>query len=559
MLCSQCSYQNGPHRITCKQCRRRLSEGMSSGHVATVEDRTVEAQETLRTGAESEKFAARDYLAEVLESRGKYGEAIELLVANAQAGMRTTATYRRLSELYLRIGQSDQADLALAEAAKLDHQNPAELIEGWSADQPVPLKPMDRPESCDLHQLQAISTQPSDHVDALLASIRKYGQFANDLRYSASSKESLPSTRDKTDALITEGQALISTLDSPDLSMGRLASQHGWWRGLLAWVQIWLGRKSISRAIASLNALRFEVGLSLGEDWCVQHVLRRELARQFPGVMVSVENGRAQIKCAAPANRVPRFSVTAGHRQGQTVRRERPARDINREYKDLLAEHARSLAVSTFALAPSVDLFSLSVVADIIDPMKGRPTTVCLLAVELERSNFCDVVHENVQAENALKNGQLRFSYDGKSFELHAVHPFTITSRVSSSEGGIDLDRIDPIAFEELVRRLLERIGFEARTTKTSHDGGIDVIAVNPQPIIGGTVIVQCKRYSHVVGAPVVRDLYGALTHEGASKGILITTSWYSPDARRFAQDKPIELIDREKLQQLLDRYQLRM
>ena len=41
-----------------------------------------------------------------------------------------------------------------------------------------------------------------------------------------------------------------------------------------------------------------------------------------------------------------------------------------------------------------------------------------------------------------------------------------------------------------------------------------------------------------------VRDLYGTMIAEGASKGILVTTSHFGRDSREFAKDKPITLID---------------
>lgn len=46
------------------------------------------------------------------------------------------------------------------------------------------------------------------------------------------------------------------------------------------------------------------------------------------------------------------------------------------------------------------------------------------------------------------------------------------------------------------------------------------------------------------MGVSAVRDLYGTMMNEGASKGILVTTSGYGPDAFNFASDKPIELVD---------------
>jgi hypothetical protein len=108
-----------------------------------------------------------------------------------------------------------------------------------------------------------------------------------------------------------------------------------------------------------------------------------------------------------------------------------------------------------------------------------------------------------------------------------------------------------------LTRQLLERMGYQARLTKASRDGGIDIEAFDPQPIRGGKIVVQCKKYSNVVGVPYVRDLWGVVQHEGATKGILITTSHFSPDARTFAYGKPIELIERSALEALLRQYGL--
>ena len=49
-----------------------------------------------------------------------------------------------------------------------------------------------------------------------------------------------------------------------------------------------------------------------------------------------------------------------------------------------------------------------------------------------------------------------------------------------------------------------------------------------------------------------MRDLYGVIMHEGANRGILVTTSSYGPDAYKFAEGKPITLIDGSQLLELL-------
>jgi restriction system protein len=73
------------------------------------------------------------------------------------------------------------------------------------------------------------------------------------------------------------------------------------------------------------------------------------------------------------------------------------------------------------------------------------------------------------------------------------------------------------------------------------------------RPILGGKVVIQAKRYRHTVGVSAVRDLYGTMINEGASKGILVATSSFGPDAYDFAKDKPMELIDGGGLLYLLD------
>lgn len=59
-------------------------------------------------------------------------------------------------------------------------------------------------------------------------------------------------------------------------------------------------------------------------------------------------------------------------------------------------------------------------------------------------------------------------------------------------------------------------------------------------------------RYKNTVGVSAVRDLFGTLQNEGASKGILVATSGYGQASFDFAQNKPIELIDGANLLYLL-------
>ena len=73
-------------------------------------------------------------------------------------------------------------------------------------------------------------------------------------------------------------------------------------------------------------------------------------------------------------------------------------------------------------------------------------------------------------------------------------------------------------------------------------------VSSNPVP-------ADTKRYKNTVGVSAVRDLFGTLQNEGASKGILVTTSGYGKASFEFAQNKPIELIDGGNLLYLLEEH----
>lgn len=113
--------------------------------------------------------------------------------------------------------------------------------------------------------------------------------------------------------------------------------------------------------------------------------------------------------------------------------------------------------------------------------------------------------------------------------------------------------------FEHLIREIFEREfsvnGGEVKVTQASRDGGVDAVAFDPDPIRGGKIVIQAKRYTNPVGVSAVRDLFGTVMNEGAMKGILVTTSNYGPDAYEFARGKPLTLLDGSNLLHLLERH----
>lgn len=113
--------------------------------------------------------------------------------------------------------------------------------------------------------------------------------------------------------------------------------------------------------------------------------------------------------------------------------------------------------------------------------------------------------------------------------------------------------------FEHLVRELLEKEfgegDAEVKITQASRDKGVDAVIFDPDPLKGGKIVVQAKRYTNLVDVSAVRDLYGTMMNEGAMKGILVTTSNYGGDSYEFAKNKPIALMNGSNLLHLLEKH----
>jgi len=115
-----------------------------------------------------------------------------------------------------------------------------------------------------------------------------------------------------------------------------------------------------------------------------------------------------------------------------------------------------------------------------------------------------------------------------------------------------NLMELKPGEFEALITNLFTKMGLETRMTQSSRDGGVDCVAFDNRAIFGGKVIIQAKRYKNTVPVSAIRDLFGTVHNEGASKGVLVTTSGFGKASFDFARDKPLELLSGTNLLYLL-------
>jgi restriction system protein len=198
---------------------------------------------------------------------------------------------------------------------------------------------------------------------------------------------------------------------------------------------------------------------------------------------------------------------------------------------------------------------------DSIDKRTGQPARVCLVSVRTTRDAFEGLQLDRVDPQECLKG--LGAGVSKKPSELAPVRPVLefkmVDDRfIDESDVLSDLDQranlmaLTPSEFESLITNLFEKMGLETRQTKPSRDGGVDCVAWDTRPVMGGKVVIQAKRYTGTVEVSAVRDLFGTVHNEGASKGILVTTSGYGKASFDFAEGKPLELLDGTNLLYLL-------
>jgi restriction system protein len=211
-----------------------------------------------------------------------------------------------------------------------------------------------------------------------------------------------------------------------------------------------------------------------------------------------------------------------------------------------------------------IDTVVFNGVVDTTDPGSGRRVRPCLVTVRTTRDVFSELDLAHVEPLACLRH--LSAGVSKSPAELAPVRPvleFNMVDPrfVAESDALSELDQrpnlmeLSPTEFEALIQNLFTKMGLEARQTRPSRDGGVDCVAWDPRPIFGGKVVIQAKRYRHTVGVSAVRDLFGTLQNEGASKGILVTTSGFGQASFDFAQNKPIELIAGANLLHLLSEY----
>lgn len=232
-------------------------------------------------------------------------------------------------------------------------------------------------------------------------------------------------------------------------------------------------------------------------------------------------------------------------------------------YTRLISQLALRLLSEIFRSDPEATTESVVVNVHVhtIDATTGREISPCLVSVRATRNEFMQLDLRRVDPIKCLKG--LKAAVSQSPSELLAVRPileFDMADPrfieeediLSKIDNRTNLMSLSPVGFENLITNLFQKMGLDTKPTQASRDGGVDCVAFDSRPVLGGKVIVQAKRYKNTVGVSAVRDLFGTVHNEGATKGILVTTSGYGAAAFEFANGKPLQLISGGELLYLL-------
>jgi restriction system protein len=157
-------------------------------------------------------------------------------------------------------------------------------------------------------------------------------------------------------------------------------------------------------------------------------------------------------------------------------------------------------------------------------------------------------INKNAPADTGLKAADLwagQVNESGKNY----YNELTLTKQIQWDKAF--LNKIEWKLFEDICMEYLRIKHCDAKVTCSGADGGIDItIKDNQEKIIA---FAQCKSWSKPIGVSLIRELFGVMASERVKVGVFLTTSAFSKEAKQFAIDKPLVLIDGHEFIRLIN------
>lgn len=146
-----------------------------------------------------------------------------------------------------------------------------------------------------------------------------------------------------------------------------------------------------------------------------------------------------------------------------------------------------------------------------------------------------------------IKERENREKYEKELYEKRKMEKEEIEKREKEKFNAIqvaDIDSMTGVDFEKYLKKLLIAMDYDVILTKSSGDFGVDLIASKENDKIA----IQAKRYKTKVSRRAISDAVAGMQHYNCNKAMVITSSYFTRDAFRFANSTNCSLIDRDTL-----------
>ncbi|WP_173912535.1 restriction endonuclease [Acinetobacter sp. Marseille-Q1618] len=195
----------------------------------------------------------------------------------------------------------------------------------------------------------------------------------------------------------------------------------------------------------------------------------------------------------------------------------------------------------------------------------------------IDLSNMANITIEYLMQFDSFANYKLGISKESQKYQRESNDDLTAIQKIEETRtpDEIIIETTDllkeslkkdllklikensPAFFERLVVDLLVAMGYggshhdAAQAIGKTNDGGIDGV-ISEDRLGLDKIYIQAKRWENTVSRPEIQQFKGALADQVAKKGVFITTSNFSKEARESAKKSGIVLIDGDKLTSLM-------
>ncbi|MDB5123694.1 MAG: Restriction endonuclease [Mucilaginibacter sp.] len=328
-----------------------------------------------------------------------------------------------------------------------------------------------------------------------------------------------------------------------------------------------IGKTALLEAFRLENPLGYErIGfrsgyeIELDESLLAPYLIPRPVTRfnEPPGLLII--DGFQDIRSAAIKEKIATL-MKEGRKTGYRVILS-ARRQINEKVFENNARTLRLQGLNERDIDRLVDIFynernehpdAVLTIRELMQEFNGNPRAV-LSALNMLVKDECEFIYQNPMLIEGLERPKIILEEPPKIITDIRLVNKKILDKIGRRPEAVY--QLSPRQFEMMVAEIFEERGYSVELTKETRDGGKDLIILDQRDIGNFLIYAECKRYApgNPVGVSVISDLIGRMSADRATAGMVITSSYFSPDAKTFKTkfEHQMQLIDFLKLSTMI-------